>query len=532
MADTIPAPTPPVKRPFFRYWLPRLVVLAAAIVVALLWLLPESDTFERQQRIVGTLVTIQATLLLLAGWLLFFSGFRWWVRLGTLLLVVACLWAAFKVVVRDVSFRGDMQPKLIFRWAPQQDDLLERHRQRQGGAAPAVISEIKPTDYPEYRGRNRDGVVIGPALARDWKAQPPKLLWKQPCGGGYASFAVVGDLAVTIEQRRDQEAIVGYDTATGRERWLHPYPALFHEQLGGDGPRATPTLAGDEVYSLGATGVLVCLDAATGGKKWSVNILEGNDNLQWAMSGSPLVYDNLVVVNPGKQRETADGSLVAHDRATGKPVWRSGTAPAGYSSPMLTTLAGKRQILLFDGAGVAGYDAAGGRQLWRYEFPTYQGINAMQPLVLDGDRVFISSGYEAGSVMLHVTAGEKWTVQELWKNRNLRCKFTSPVAYQGHIYGLDEGILACLDEKTGERKWKAGRYGHGQLLRADDLLVILSESGKLVLVEASPEGHHELGSLDALTGKAEKTWNLPALANGKAFVRNHQEMACYDLTGR
>src|SRR5207253_1242770 len=148
------------------------------------------------------------------------------------------------------------------------------------------------------------------------------LLWRQPCGGGYAGFAVAGNLAVTIEQRRDQEAVVAYDTATGRERWAYAYPAQFTEQLGGPGPRATPTIAGRDVCSLGATGHLVCLDAATGQLKWAVDILTDNQNLTWGMSGSPLVYDNVVVVNPGAQTEAAKGrAVVAYHRATGKEIW-------------------------------------------------------------------------------------------------------------------------------------------------------------------------------------------------------------------
>ena len=163
-------------------------------------------------------------------------------------------------------------------------------------------------------------------------------MWRQPVGGGYASFAVAGDLAVTIEQRRDQEAVVGYDVATGHERWTYSYPAHFVERLGGPGPRATPTIRDGDVYSLGATGVLACLKAATGELKWSVNILDGQPNVAWAMSGSPLVYDRFVVVNPGAQTAANQGkAVVAYDRETGKPVWRAGSARAGYSSPMLVT---------------------------------------------------------------------------------------------------------------------------------------------------------------------------------------------------
>ena len=443
------------------------------------------------------------------------------------LAILAAGWAA----VRDVRFTGDVVPIVQFRWLRARDAVLEAHRRRQGAVTVPVAverSSAKDTDFPEYRGQQRNGIVHGPALARDWKAHPPRLLWRQPIGGGYAAFAVAGNLAVTIEQRRDREAVVCYDAATGKERWLYDYPAHFSESLGGDGPRATPTIADGAVWVLGATGQLVCVDLGTGKRRWEVNILAENDNLPWGMSGSPLVYDQLVVVNAGTQRSTAAGrAVVAYDRTTGRQVWSVGNTKAGYSSPMLANLAGRRQVLLLDGEILAGYDPQTGSELWRFPWPTYQDINVAQPIVLDGDRIFISSGYDKGCAMLHVTeSAGKWKIEPLWQNKNMRCKFTSPVAHEGFLYGLDEGILTCVDLETGKRQWRDGHYGHGQLLLADDLLVIISETGKLVLVEATPKGHRELGSIAAL---ADNTWNNPALADGKAFLRNSEEMACFDL---
>src|SRR5262249_23001438 len=158
-----------------------------------------------------------------------------------------------------------------------------------------------------------------------------------------------GNVAVTVEQRRDREAVVAYDTTTGGERWVHDYPAHFSERLGGDGPRATPTIASGKVFSLGATGQLVCLELSSGELRWQVHIVEGNGNLIWARRGPPLLHDQLVVVNPGPQRSAAAGrAVVAYDRATGRQVWSAGNTKAGYSSPMLTTLAGRRQLLLLD----------------------------------------------------------------------------------------------------------------------------------------------------------------------------------------
>jgi outer membrane protein assembly factor BamB len=526
---SVPADAKPIKkRTFRRIWLPCLVVCLAGASFAAIWLWP-SEAFERPYRGISSVIVIQATILLLAIWLLFFSGLRWYLRVGILLAAGLAGYVAFL----NVHFDGDVVPFFTFRPRSAHDALLESHRQSHSRAGKATAVEVvsdRPTDIPAYRGRNRDGVVIGPPLRRDLKT-PPKSLWRQPIGGGYGSFAIAGNAAVTIEQRRDQEVVVCYDTATGREHWAHSYPAFFQETLGGDGPRATPTIDSGDVFSLGATGELCCLELRTGNLKWSTNILEGNANVRWGMSGSPLVYDQVVVINAGVQGSSAfAGSVVAYDRNSGKPRWSGGTTRAGYSSPMLATFAGKKQIVLLDGEQVGGYDASDGHPLWQYPWTAYSDINAAQPLVLDGDKVFVSTGYDKGCALLKISeSGGKWSAHAVWgdpPSRALRAKFSSPVAHKGFIYGLDEGILACVDAETGKRKWKGGRYGHGQLLLADDLLVILSESGKLGLVEAAPDAEREIGSFQAIQGK---TWNNFALVDGKAYVRNAEEMACYDL---
>jgi outer membrane protein assembly factor BamB len=525
---------------FIRTWLPRIVGIVAVPLLAAMWLWPGLDGGIR----VGiTMFVIQLTILLMGIWIFGFSGYPWLRRFGSFFIPLGLLFAVGWALVQEVHFKGDMTPYFIWRWQPSQADReaqLEEHRRGQGSVAtqgPIEAIADNPLDFPEYRGRQRDGVITGPPLARDWKTHPPRLLWRQPIGGGYAGFAVAGNTAVTIEQRRDQEAVACYDVQTGKERWVYPYPASFKEFMGGPGPRATPTLAGGNVYSLGATGRLVCLDLKTGQEKWQANILENNDNLPWGMSGSPLVYDQVVVVTPGVQRESAAGrGVLAYDRATGYPVWSAGKAKGAYSSPMLATLAGERQLLVLDAGGLKGYHPSTGKELWHYDWVTYQDINVAQPVVLEGDRIFISSGYDHGSDLLQVSKvnGQWAEPQSLWPNHSpnpaLRCKFSNPVLYQGHLYGLDERNrvkLVCVEVETGKQKWSGGEYGHGQLLLAGDLLVILAETGKLALVEANPEQFRELSSFRALQG--EKTWNYPALAGGKIFLRNHEEMACYDL---
>jgi outer membrane protein assembly factor BamB len=520
------SPSPP-RRAWLRVWFPVVVLGGAVFAVAGIWAWPAEDV-ERAARTLPTVAVGLLSVCLLALWLVCFSALRGWRAVCLLLLAALAATGA----VRDIKLTGDWIPLFIFRWDAAAGAAL---------AAPPVAAAAdglpllapRLTDYPGYRGRNRDGVIFGPPLARDWQARPPRLLWRRPVGGGYSSSAVVGAALVTLEQRGNREAVVCYDAATGAERWAYEYPAHFSEWQGGAGPRATPTVADGDVYSLGATGQLVCLSGGDGKLKWAVNVLEANDNLRWGMSGSPLVFDNVVVVNAGVQKQSAAGrALVAYDRASGKQVWSAGATRAGYSSPMLATLAGQRQIVLFDGEQVAGYEPEGGGLLWSYPWTIMQGINVAQPLVLDRDRVFISSGYGVGCALLQVSkADQGWSVKPLWgkpPNRRMQCKFTSPVARDGYIYGLDNGVLVCLDQKDGSRRWKGERYGHGQLLLADDLLVILAESGELALVAADPQAPRELGKVAALTAKT-RTWNYPALADGRAYVRNDLEMACFDL---
>ena len=521
-----------------RLWIPIAIIGVFVATTAALMAWPD---LERGQR-AGTMVfmVVPLTVLLLTVWLLFLSGMRWPIRIGVLVGVVALVGAT----IRGVEFEGDMVPIVHYRWEPRKDLRLEAHR----AGKPKVTLRAEPIppatseDFPEYRNRNRDGVLTvtmpgqerfntEPFLITKWAPVPPRQIWRQPCGGGYAGFAVVGRFAVTIEQRGDDEAVVCYDTATAHERWVHNYPAHFSEPLGGDGPRATPTIADGDVYSLGGKGMLKRLDGATGSVKWETDILADNDNIQWGMSGSPLVYDRFVVVNPGAQRETARGrAVVAYDRATGKPLWSGGARRAGYSSPQLATLCGIRQVLLLDGEGISGYDPETGREFWGFPWATYQYINVAQPIVLDGDRVFVTSGYNHGCAMIKVAKdGEKWTVETLWENRNMRCKFTSPVRHKGFLYGMDEGILTCVDAQDGTRKWKDGRFGNGQLLLAGDYLLIGDEAGKLLLVRATPEGYKEVGRVAGALPDT-KNWNHLTFARGCAFLRNHFEMVCYALT--
>lgn len=410
-----------------------------------------------------------------------------------------------------------------------------------GNGAPAVTAaaghnvkpEVKPAPvsyWTDFRGPNRDGVYSEAPISIDWPAQGLPRLWKQPIGGGYASFSFGEGRAYTIEQRRDKEAVTAYDPETGRELWVFAYPASFDEPLGGPGPRATPVDRGGLVYSLGALGDLYALVAATGKPKWSKNILTDNaaSNKHWAMAGSPLVIDgpveDKVVVTPGG---TNGHSIVAYNRETGAPVWHSLDDHAGYTSPILADLAGRKQIVWISAERAVGIAPEDGKLLWEYPFPAGMDMNCSQPIAIDESHVLLSSSDAGGAALLEISKnGDKYTAREVWKTNRFKNKFNSSVIYRGYAYGFDEAILACIDLKTGELKWKGGRYGYGQLLLAGDHLVVTTEEGDVVLVKAVPDGFHEVARFPAVEGK---TWNIPAIDHGLLLVRNTTEMTCFRI---
>jgi outer membrane protein assembly factor BamB len=392
--------------------------------------------------------------------------------------------------------------------------------------SPPVPAVAETTGWTDFRGARRDGHYTAGPIRTDWTTLQP--LWRQPAGAGYASFVVAGGRAFTVEQRGSDEVAAAYDIQTGRELWTNAWRALFQESMGGPGPRATPTWHDGRVYVLGATGEFRALDAATGRTLWRTDILAdtGADNLQWGMAAAPLVVDDTVVVLPGGDNGQ---SVVAYDRGSGTRVWAALDDPASYSSPMLVTLAGVRQILTFTATRLVGLSPENGRLLWEFPWETQNGVNASQPLIAGPDRVFISSGYGADAAMVQLAAGagEQLTVRELWRTNRLNNVFTSSVLHDGFIYGLDEAILTCLDASTGELKWKGGRYGYGQVLLASGHLIVLTEEGELALVRADPTAHQEITRVPAIEGK---TWNHPAMSDGILLVRNIEEMAAFDLT--
>jgi outer membrane protein assembly factor BamB len=511
---------------------------------------------------------------------------KWLRRLGLALVAVALLVLALRAVFGlRVYIDGDFRPHLAFGKQSARYDALEAQRAAQKTAptppspaadvaadanaaariaapvpaaasapastqaaaplaspVPAAVPATAPTPAPatapptaappsgggswtDYRGPARDGVYRQGPIAATWPAGGPRLLWKQPIGEGHASFVVARGVAYTIEQRRNREVVAAYDLRTGHERWTVSWDALFSEAMGGDGPRATPTYADGMLYALGAAGELRALRADSGAVVWRTNILvdAGAQNLQWGMSAAPLVVDGKVIVQPGGR----GASIVAYDAATGKAVWKTLDDQQAYVSPMVATLAGRRQIVTITGTRAVGLSIADGALLWSYPWATDMAINIAQPLVFGPSKLFLSSGYGKGAAAIDIAPdGDRFRAARLWEHTRMKNKLSSSVLLGGFVYGLDEGILSCVEAETGRVAWKGGRYGHGQLLLAGDRLLITTETGELALVHATPDRHVELARVPGIEGR---TWNVPALADGILLVRNAEEMAAFDV---
>ncbi|SVD29928.1 uncharacterized protein METZ01_LOCUS382782, partial [marine metagenome] len=290
-----------------------------------------------------------------------------------------------------------------------------------------------PSSWTDFRGPLRNGEYNELPILTDWPAKGLQPIWKQPIGGGYASFTISHGRAFTIEQRGREEVVAAYDVATGQELWTNAWPAFFTETMGGNGPRATPTLFDGLVYALGAEGELRCLDEETGQVRWRTNILEDADtnNVLWGMSASPLIVDETVIVLPGGSNGR---SVVAYNRHDGATVWTALDDRAAYASPMLVTLGGVRQLLVLTAERLAGLTPNDGTLLWDYPWGTYNDITVAQPLLLGNGRVFISSSYGSGGAVVEISAfGDTLELREVWRSNRMKNKFTSSVFYDGFI---------------------------------------------------------------------------------------------------
>jgi outer membrane protein assembly factor BamB len=517
---------------------PAAIVALAALGIGYVRLVGEQTA---QAKTLATFGIVVLTSLLLLLWFVVASGRPRRARLSALAAVVAGV-AAFVALVRVRGVTGDFVPVLEPRWRPKERAIATPPPPptiaAAPSAAPSAASSAAPeprataaprvttlNDYPQFLGPNRDGTLSGFRLARGWDKRPPRLLWRQPVGLGWSAFAIAGGRAITQEQRAGEEVVAAYDLASGRPLWVHADRLRFDSVIAGDGPRAVPTIDGGRVFTVGSTGLLNALDAETGRKLWSHDIVKENGAIvpDFGKVTAPLVVGERVVVSAGGP---GGRSLVAYEKDTGELAWAAGEDRSGYGSPALLTLLGRPQLVSFNAGSVTAHEPASGRVLWTHAWPPAQP-NVAPPLPVAPDRVLLSAGYGVGSKLFEIApAGDAYQARVLWESPRLKAKFVNMVLLDGFVYGLDDGILACLDPATGERKWKAGRYGHGQMILVERTLLVQTEEGELVLVEPNPEGLKELARFDALSAK---TWNPPALAAPYLLVRNDKEAACYEL---
>ena len=382
-------------------------------------------------------------------------------------------------------------------------------------------------DWPQLRGPNRDGISRETGLLKGWPAGGPKVLWKAPAGEGFSHITVSKGRLFTLYGEGSNDVAVAYDAATGKPAWKTPLGSKFINDQG-NGPRSTPTVDGDMVYTLTATGRLAALKAADGKKVWERDLRGelGAEPPQWGISTSPLVEGNLLLVDVGG---SGGKSLVAFDKKTGKTVWTSQNEQAGYSAPIAITVGGVRQVIFFTGRAVLSVSPKDGKLFWRVPWRTDYDVNAATPIFVAPDKLYISSGYGTGAALFKIkVAGGKVSADEIWQSRKMKNQFSSSVLHNGHIYGFDNSVLKAISVATGEEVWKESGFGHGSLILADGHLVVLSERGKLLLVEATPAGYREKGSTQILSGKC---WTAPTLANGRLYLRNEEELLALNWTG-
>jgi outer membrane protein assembly factor BamB len=442
-----------------------------------------------------------------------------WLALAATIVVACGGWT----LVQTGGVTGDTDSDFFWRWSATPEERLLAQAGDDPIVVPGAAVTLTEADWPGFRGPARDGVVRGVRIKTGWEVSPPVELWRRPIGPGWSSFAVGGDLIYTQEQRGEDEVVAAYRLSTGEPVWRHRDRARFYESNGGAGPRATPTLRDGRVYTFGATGILNVLNAGDGSMIWSRDVVADSDARMpgWGFAGSPLIIDDVVVVAAG-------GRLVGYEVATGRMLWVT-AGGGGYSSPHRVTLDGVTQVVFISGAGALGVDPSDGTTLWEHAYP---GAPIVQPaLTADGDLLLSTGGDTGGrgTRRISVTLGpDGWATEERWSSIRLKPYFSDYVVHGGHAYGFDGSIMASINLEDGERNWKGGRYGHGQLvLLADqDVLLVITEEGELALVAAAPDEFTEIARFPGIDGK---TWNHPVLVRDVLLVRNGEEMVAFRL---
>ncbi|MDB6024611.1 MAG: alcohol dehydrogenase [Verrucomicrobiales bacterium] len=379
-------------------------------------------------------------------------------------------------------------------------------------------------DWPQWRGPNRDGISQEKGWATQWPAEGPKQIWKAGVGVGYSSMSVAKDRVFTMGNVEEVDNVYCLDAKTGKELWKHSYPCSSKDPNGYPGPRCTPTVDGKFVYTVSRDGQLFCLKVSDGNVVWKKNYKTDYDAKvpQWGFSTSPLVEKNMLIVEIG----SSGASVVAFDKTSGKELWKSGDDKVGYSSPVAFNWKGQRDLAILSANGIVGRSAKDGHELWRHEWKTMYDVNAATPIVSD-DKVFISSGYNAGCALVQFSTTPPKVV---WQNKEMRNHVNSCVLWKGFLYGFDEKELKCIEFGTGTVKWSEGIFGKGSVIVANGKLIIYSDNGRLATAEATSNGYKEISTAQVLGGKT--TLSLPVLANGRIYCRSLENLIALDVAGK
>jgi len=517
MAERDPIQNKSAAQPI-RWWMGVRILLLG--IAAVIWARVHSDWPFQKRNLISYQIVIVIAIALLVWWTFLSRApnrLRLNITYGLVGLIIVCV-ALFRL--RGMS--GDMVPIIEFRWSKHSMPATKPEHAR---VPIQQWNDSTNSAFPQFLGPERNGVLPGPRLETNWSAHPPKILWRQKLGAAWSGFAIVGNIALTQEQRGEDECVVAYELTSGQPLWLHADQTRYNTIIAGDGPRATPTVVSNRVFTLGATGILNCFDLATGQRLWTQNVVResGGKIPQWGGAGSPLIVNGLVIVHGG---EDAHRSLFAFHIDDGKPAWSGGTANPSYASPFLATLADAPQVLAFNEGSISSHDPATGATLWEKSWG--KGVVCASPVVVSSNRVLFSSGYGVGAELLEIsrTASGKFSAKPIWKSIRMKAKFAHLFAREGILYGLDDGIFACVDLKDGSQRWKEGRYGHGQGLLVGENYLLMSEPGELVLLRPTSDAPNELARFRVFNSK---TWNPPALSGDLLLVRNDLEATCLRL---
>jgi outer membrane protein assembly factor BamB len=395
-----------------------------------------------------------------------------------------------------------------------------------GVAALCVVSgSADAAEWPQFRGPDRQGTSAESGLLAGWAAGQPAELWRRSIGVGYSSVTIAGDRLYTMAAVEGEELVLCLDPSSGDELWRAAVGPSKASDMDDSGPRSSPTVVDGVVYAASSAARLVALSAADGAPLWQRDLTSQESAPRFGYSISPLVDAGQVVVEAGASEE--DPGVLALEARTGELRWSALAGPAGYSSPIVVEIAGRRQYVFFRRAGAEVVALSpGGEVLWRH--PTAALAIVTMPVFLPPDRIFVASADDVfGGLMLRVSeVGGAFAVEEVWSERLMRNHFNTSVLVDGHLYGFDNGTFRCLDAETGEKKWARRGLGKGSLLAAGDLLFLLGDDGSLVLAPASPEGFREAGRVQAMNGRA---WTSPSLAGGRIYMRDFDEIVAYDV---